>query len=178
MALVSATLVMFFLVVLGGTFIVVYSIKTGVAPVPSSKKARDKILDLIPDDVVGQIVDLGSGWGSLVFPISREFSSCSVVGYEQSPVPWLFSKIRSVFSPRDNLEIRRQDFFDVSLNGARVIVCYLYQDSMKRLQTKFEAELQPGTLVISKDFRVPRWTPQQTHAVNDLLGTVIYVYSV
>ena len=178
MALVSATLIAFFLVVLAGTSIVVYSIKTGVAPVPSSKKARDKILDLIPDDVVGDIVDLGSGWGSLVFPIAAEFPSCSVVGYEQSPVPLLFSWARSVFSPRDNLEIRRQDFFDVPLNNARVIVCYLYQDSMKRLKTKFEAELRPGTMVISKDFRVPRWTPQQTHAVNDIMGTVIYVYSV
>ena len=145
---------------------------------PSSKKARNKILDLIPGGVLGEIVDLGSGWGSLVFPIAREFPSCSVVGYEQSPVPLLFSRARSVLSPRANLEIRREDFFDVPLNKAEVIVCYLYQDSMERLKTKFEAELRPGTLVISKDFRVPQWTPRQTHAVNDLMGTVIYVYSV
>ena len=108
----------------------------------------------------------------MVLPLARNFSDAKVVGYELSPLPYLYSRIRAAFS---HVEIRRRDFFHESLWDARVVVCYLSPGIMERLRDKFEKELQPGTIVISNTFAVPKWVP---HRVYQISGTPVYVYQV
>ena len=156
----------------------VHAIITGVYPVPSSRKASEKIVTLIPKDVTGQIVDLGSGWGNLAFPLAKAFPSSTVIGYELSPIPWLFSKARGFLFPRNNLSLQRKNFFNVSLREAGVVACYLHPEKMNELRPKFEEELQRGTLVFSNAFSIPSWTPQEVHHLSDLLSTTIHVYKV
>lgn len=142
---------------------------------PSSGKAIQAILDLIPH---GQknIFELGSGWGSLIFPIARHFPESFISAFEISPFPFLVSKfLRQLFVTK-NIQIHRKDFFKIDLNDADVIVCYLYPKGMLQLRDKFEAELKSGSVVISNCFAIPGWKAEKTLILKDLWRTKIYFY--
>ena len=158
--------------------VIVYSHRAGIPPVPSGLRVKAAILSLLDVDEQGTVVDLGSGWGSLVFPIARRCPQASVIGYELSPVPWLVSKLRAWAMKTRNLRMQRCDFFDVSLQDVDVVVCYLYTGAMKRLADKLKHELKPGARVITHTFSIPGWRAVQTIQLKDLFRTPIYVYQV
>jgi hypothetical protein len=158
--------------------IVFYSWRYGISPMPSSVKAKDKILTVIPQTLAGNIFELGAGWGLLAFPLARQFPHCSVYAYEVSFIPWCVAKFIQYFIKSDNLLILRQDFFHVSFKEASLIVCYLYPGAMQKLKVKFEKELAPGTFIVSNTFAIPGWTPDHIYKLDDLYQTSIYIYKV
>ena len=160
--------------------IIFYGVRLGITPMPSSRKAVATFLDLIPN-TSDKIVDLGSGWGTLAYPIAKNFPNAEVLGCELSPIPWLYSRLKGVFVRRPNLTLRRQSVFDIDLTGVDVVVVFLHPAAMRKLGPKFERELRPGTLVLSNTFPVPTWQPAQTiHLGKSWLSTSndIYVYRV
>ena len=161
--------------------IIFYGVRLGITPMPSSRKAIATFIDLIPDSTDGKILDLGAGWGTLAYPIARRFPAAEVVGYELSPIPWLYSRIKGLFIRRPNLNLRRQSVFDAHLSDVDVVVVYLHPAAMRKLGPKFERELRPGAIVLSNTFPVPTWEPAQTiHLGKSWLSTSndIYVYRV
>ena len=161
--------------------VVYYGIRLGITPMPSSRKAVATIIDLIPDETCGKIVDLGSGWGTLAYPIAKRFPDASVIGCELSPIPWIYSRVKGVFVRRPNLTLRRQSVFDVDLTDVEVVVVYLHPAAMRKLRAKFERELRPGAIVLSNTFEVPTWEATQTHHLGKSRFSTsndIYVYRV
>jgi hypothetical protein len=158
--------------------IIFYSLKYGISPMPSTFKAQQAILSAIPVDITGNILELGSGWGSLAFPMAKKFPACRIQAYEISPIPWMFSLFIQRLIGYKNLVIKRENFFYLSFQQASVIVCYLYPQAMIRLKNKFEKELIPGTIVISHTFAIPGWTPFKQIRLNDLYHTLIYIYKI
>ena len=161
--------------------IIFYGVRLGITPMPSSRKAVATFLDLIPNDTDGNIVDLGSGWGTLAYPVAKQFPDAEVIGCELSPIPWIYSRLKGLFVRRPNLTLHRQSVFDIDLTDADVVVVYLHPAAMRKLGPKFEQELRPGTLVLSNTFPVPTWKPAQTiHLGKSWLSTSndIYVYRV
>lgn len=142
---------------------------------PSSGRAIRAILTLLPHDQ-RNIFELGSGWGSLIFPIARRFPGSFISAFEISPFPFLFSKLLQTLFVTKNIQIQRKDFFKIDLNAADVIVCYLYPKAMLQLRDKFEAELKVGSVVISNCFAIPGWKPEKTVVLEDLWRTKIYFY--
>lgn len=160
--------------------IVIWTIINGISPMPSAPAASKTMfsnfsyLNLID----GVIYDLGAGWGSLIFPLAKEYPDHKVIGYENSPIPFLFCLFRyTVFAGR-NLSIYRKNFYNVSLHDAALVVCYLYPGAMVKLKDKFEKELRPGSYVVSNTFGIPGWTPYDVWIVNDIYQTKIYVYRI
>ena len=175
--IISIILVGFFLLlVLALLSIVFWSWRNGISPMPTSSKVKKRLLISLPEEVEGDIFELGSGWGTLAFPLARRFPNCQVNAYETSFVPFLFTKLRHRLNPLSNLIFYRQDFFTVPLGDASLIVCYLYPEAMRQLKIKFEKELKPGTWVVSNTFGVPGWKPVKIDEVDDLYRTKIYAY--
>ena len=89
------------------------SFRTGITPMPSSRKACQLILEevYVPDGVT--VVDLGSGWGNLVINFAKKYRNHHVVGYELSLLPFLFSRLLKFALKLDNLELKRMDFMDL-----------------------------------------------------------------
>ena len=169
------------LIILAVTSIVYYGIRLGITPMPSSRKAVRKMIDLVPQGTDGKIVDLGAGWGSLAYPVAKRFPSAEVVGYELSPVPWLYSRLKGVFVRRGNLTLLRRNVFDANLKDVDVVVVYLHPAAMRKLQKKFEDELRPGALVISNTFVVPKWKATHTYYLGGFwfsTSTEIHAYRV
>lgn len=161
------------------TLLVVYwSWRNGISPMPTSEKAKRSLLSALPAGVHGNIYELGSGWGTLVFPLAAHYPYSPVVGYETSPVPYWISKAWQMIARLPNVTLKRQDFFTVRLDDASLIVCYLYPAAMRRLYMKFQEELKPGTWVVSNTFAVPGWDPETIVDVDDLYHTKIYLYRI
>lgn len=157
-------------------WIVWYSWWFGITPTPTSAKVTNKLLQVLPKEIEGQIAELGSGWGTLAIALARHFSDCQVKAYEISPIPYFVSKLISKAFSCSNLDISRKDFFDIQLNQFSLVVCYLYPGAMERLKIKFEQELSPQAYVLSHTFAVPGWTPILLIHVDDLYQTPIYLY--
>jgi trans-aconitate methyltransferase len=158
--------------------VVLWSWINGISPMPTMPKIRKRFLEALPHKMEGKIVDLGSGWGTLVFPLARKYPKCDVIGYESSPIPYACSRLFQQFTGLPNLHIAYENFYSVPLEDARLVVCYLYPGAMRRLSEKFKRELKPGTWVASHTFALPGWVPEQTLQLNDLHRTKIYLYRI
>ncbi len=140
---------------------------------PSSRKARQKILEVLPEK--GTVYELGSGFGHLLYLICKKSSHYKIHGFEISFFPYLFSKSLELFFP-SLLSIRRKNFYDVSLQEADIVVCYLFPQAMSLLRKKLETELKEGALVISNTFSIIGWKPIQVIEIKDLFRSKIYIY--
>lgn len=156
--------------------LVVWSIKNGISPMPTSTKAKPYLFELLPSNLQGKIYELGSGWGTLLFPLARRFPHSEVVGFETSPLPFCFSSLWMLKERVSNVKVFRKDFFFEDLSKASLVVCYLYPGAMLKLKGKFEKELKPGALVVCNTFAVPGWIPERVIEVPDLYHTKIYLY--
>ena len=169
--------------------IVFSTIKAGIPPMPSSNKAHCAMLKLVDeadntDEIdnntaatdIGAIVDLGSGWGSLVIRIAKKYPQRKIVGYELSFLPWLISKLLKNLLGLNNLTLHRTDFFKVDLSNASVVVCYLYPGAMKKLSDKLHAENNTINFLISNNFSLPTWKPYKTIQIDDFYKSTVYLY--
>lgn len=161
---------------LGAASLIYFTLRLGIGPMPSSARARERLLSAIPPDTRGEIHELGSGWGHLAFPLARRFPGCTVMASELSWVPYLLSRLLHRLRPLENLELHRRDFFQAPLHRARVVVCYLFPGAMERLKAKLAAELPAGALVVTNTFALRGWEPWAVHELGDLFSTRIYVY--
>lgn len=158
--------------------ILVGVVRTGISPMPSSRRAVQQVLQFVVPPRPGPIYELGAAWGSLAIPLARAFPERRIIAYELSTIPWLFLLLRVRVSGLKNIEVVRRDFFRDDLGKAAVVVCYLYPRGMIRLSTKLRSELTPGTVVVSNTFALPGWAPEQTYQLTDLYRTNIYRFIV
>ncbi len=160
-------------------FLVVWStVALGISPMPTLGMVKQELLKLIPEELEGEVYELGVGWGTLAWAVASRCPRCSVVGWEASPIPYLFCRIRMLFQPRFNLTLRFGNFHHVDLRNAKLVLTYLWTGAMMRLGPKFDAELSPGATVISHTFAWRGKTPEVTRIVSDLYRTKIYQYRI
>jgi hypothetical protein len=157
--------------------IVVFTLINGISPMPSSAAAARAIVDACKrHQAKGPILELGSGWGGVSLRLAKKFPDAQVIGFENCPVPYLWSWFVALISLRQNLKIVLGDFYKSDLSGAATIVCYLCPAAMKRLSEKLKIELRPGTLIVSSTFALPGWQPVETTTASDMYRSKIYVY--
>ncbi len=143
---------------------------------PSSRKARRAMLAAVENSTQGPIVDLGSGWGTLVIACAKKYPHRQVIGYELSLVPWLVSLMLKYVSGLENLSLYRRDFLKADLSDARVIICYLFPRGMCSLQDKLERERGSVSLIVSNTFAMPSCQAEQVIQLDDFYRTPIYLY--
>jgi SAM-dependent methyltransferase len=138
---------------------------------PTYRRAVDTMLRLAevgPNDLV---YDLGAGTGAIVFRAARAYRA-RVVGVEIEPIRMLILRARRRFGPfADRITLRRANFFRLDFREATVITAFLWPGAMARLKPKLEAELRPGTRLVSHCHEVPGWT-----AVRHDKETDVYLY--
>ena len=157
--------------------IIFHTIKNGISPMPSSWKAGKAVAQLLAGEMeTGSIAELGSGWGTMLPAVTSRLPLCTITGYENSPVPYLFSRLLLFFMGRKGTRIIFSSFYDTNLSSHSAVICYLYPGAMEKLKSKFEKELMEGSIVISNTFAVPGWVPEKTIIINDLYRTPVYLY--
>lgn len=169
----------FTLVVFAGASIIWSSLRLGISPMPSSRKARRAMLELMGETQAetGQIVELGSGWGNLLIALAQAYPQREVVGYELSFIPWLTSVIFKRLLGLHNLQVHRKNFLQADLTHAEVVVCYLFPQVMQALEYKLTNQVGQTRYLISNNFALPSHTPIKTLKINDFYRSPIYLYA-
>lgn len=136
------------------------------------------LADLKPGEV---LYDLGSGDGRAVIMAAKDFGATSV-GVELRDD--LAKRALDSIQKLDLIErtnIIQKDIFNVNLSAANVVFLYLTTSANEKIKPKLEAELNPGTRVVSHDYEILGWKPLKvdTFCENPKLGYpshTLYVY--
>ncbi len=130
----------------------------GAPWVPTSKELVNKILSISELKPAETLYDLGSGDGRLVIAAARDFGA-RAVGIEIDPFRVLYSRLRiSQLRLSGKAKIIRSNFFNIDLRDADVVIVYLLQETLDKLQYKLEMELtKPNCRVVSVVFRFKGW---------------------
>tara|TARA_R110002167_G_scaffold365382_2_gene589830 strand:- start:832 stop:1389 length:558 start_codon:yes stop_codon:yes gene_type:complete len=152
------------------------TLQTGISPMMSSGKACQAMLASIDRPANGPLIDLGSGWGTLVIALARKHPGQQVIGYELSWFPWLVSMIRKYSLRLDNLTLYRKDFNNAELSNASILFCYLFPGGMVALHKKLKRELLNEILIVNNTFALPSYQPTKVIRLKDFYRTPIYLY--
>ena len=167
---------LFIIILLIALSIVWSTLKTGISPMMSSTQARQTMLAEISTDEKGTLIDLGSGWGTLVIAVAKKYPNKQVVGYEVSWFPWLVSIIFKYSMGLNNLRLYRKDFKNADLSGAATLVCYLFPGAMVALEDKLKHDIAKSITIVSNTFALPSYKPVKVIKLKDFYKTPIYVY--
>jgi len=130
--------------------------------VPTPQDIVEKMLELAkvePDDVV---YDLGSGDGRIVITAAQKFGA-RAVGVELDPDLFKQSSDRlKELGLESRAQILHENMFTVSVRRATVVTLYLLTSVNEKLRPMLEKQLRPGARIVSHDFQVPGWEPEQT----------------
>ncbi len=107
------------------------------------------------------LIDLGSGDGRIVINAAKRFGATGL-GVEIDPA--LVEKSRKSAADAGvagKVEFRIQDLFETDLSKATVITMYLLPEFNLRLRPGI-LKLKPGTRIVSHDWDMGDWKPDQT----------------
>jgi len=110
------------------------------------------------------VIDLGSGDGRIVIQAARRFGA---TGLGVEIVPDLVDQ--SLRSAREagvagKVDFKVQDLFKTDLSQATVVTMYLLPDVNLQLRPRL-LELRPGTRIVSHDWDMGDWKPDETTTV-------------
>jgi SAM-dependent methyltransferase len=126
-----------------------------------------------PDDTV---YDLGSGDGRIVIAAVRDFGVKKGVGIEIDQT--LVNKAAANAAAADvseRAQFKNADIYEEDFSDATIITMYLADDANKILRPRLEAQLAPGSRIVSHLFRMGDWKPEKTVRVGDRF---IYLWTV
>lgn len=153
-----------------------YQIRMKVSCMPTVPKVRRELLKIVKrytDENHRNIAELGCGWGGLAVSLAKDNPELKVTGVELSLFPYLFSRFRN--SPQ-NLKIAYKNIYDFDLRKYDIILCYLSNSHMDKLEKKIQQELKKGSVVISSTFIFSKRKPDDIVHLTGIYATKIYIY--
>jgi WD40 repeat protein len=107
------------------------------------------------------VYDLGSGDGRVVIGAAKNYG-CRAVGLELDSELVKLARERAKEAKVDHLvTIKEADIFSADFSEATVVAVYLYPGLLNRLYPKLQ-ELKPGSRIVSHQFVIPNYPPEQT----------------
>jgi SAM-dependent methyltransferase len=123
-----------------------------------------EMLRLADVKAADHVIDLGSGDGRIVILAARRFGA-SGLGVEIDPqLVALSQKNARDAGVAERAVFREQDLFKTDLTKASVITMYLLPDVNLQLRPVL-LDLKPGTRLVSHDWDLGDWKPDQTTVV-------------
>lgn len=119
-----------------------------------------RMAQLTPQDYV---IDLGSGDGKIVIAAAREGAQGLGIEYNPDLVELSRRRARDA-GVTERARFDKADIFESDFSQASVITMYLLPHLNLRLRHRLLA-LKPGTRVVSHEFRMGRWRPDESAKV-------------
>jgi hypothetical protein len=139
-------------------------------------KALENFLPQPKLDKSFRFIDIGSGLGGVLTHLASNRSDGDYSGVESAPLPFLWSWLRIRLGSYRQCRVHWGNLWDYNLGHYDVVFAYLSPAPMERLWYKAQAEMRPGTLLISSTFTVPGHKPFETVQVDDLHHSTLLVW--
>ena len=117
-----------------------------------------KLAEVRADDVV---YDLGSGDGRLVIEAARRHGARGVGVEREARLVELARSGALRAGVAERVRFAQDDLFNTDLRDATVLTLYLLPRLLARLAPKLEAELRPGTRIVTHDYPIEPWKPDR-----------------
>jgi SAM-dependent methyltransferase len=126
------------------------------------------------DDVV---YDLGSGDGRVVVIAAQTYGARGV-GIEIQPrLVDIARGVAAAGAVADKVTFIEGDLFTADISHATVVTLWLSSGVNARLESKLRSELQPGTRIVSHQFPIGAWRPDDTR-FSDYDQTTLFLWTV
>jgi SAM-dependent methyltransferase len=130
------------------------------------------LAEVRPND---DVIDLGSGDGRILIAAARSHGARGL-GVDIDP-----ARVREAIANAhaagvaNRVVFRQQDLFRTPLANADVLTLYLTPEVNLRLKSRIQGQMRPGTRVVSEDFAMGDWRPEQHKRIGD---TDLYMWIV
>ncbi len=158
-----------------GLLIYIPTFWTRVPFYPTTPAMYHLILAELPEQKHFRFVDLGSGFGTLLFYLAAARPDASFVGVEISPLAFLISLVKQKISRSRNVSFAYQDFWKMNFGDFDIVYAFLAPPPMQRVWQKFQAESFPGQIFMTNSFEVPA-TPGKVVKLDDQRQQALYVF--
>jgi len=125
--------------------------------VPTPKKVRKEILEIMNLEPTDILVDLGSGNGIFLIEAHKKYN-VKGIGYEISPLGIFTSRIYKFlkFGFKNDIAIVPNNFLNLPIPTADKIYCYLNTRALKALKTKFiNEDIKKDVMIFSYKYCFP-----------------------
>lgn len=142
--------------------------------VPTPDGLVDRMLRMAHVGPADYVIDLGSGDGRIVITAAKEFGA-RAEGIEYNPdMVALAQKRAAAAGVNDQVRFMQGDLFQADLTRATVVTMYLLPSINLKLRPKV-LDLKPGTRIVSHDFDMGDWKPDETASAD---GGMAYLWIV
>jgi len=136
--------------------------------VPTPKKVVMEMLRMAQVTQNDIVYDLGCGDGRIVITAAKVFGARGV-GVDIDPVRIKESNENArKAGVTDRVKFIEQDLFKTDISEATVVSLYLYPELNLRLRPKLFRELRPGTRIVSHEFDMDDWKPDNKGMVRNV----------
>ena len=149
--------------------------KPDVIFVPTPDSVIKAMLELAKVDENSVVYDLGCGDGRIVIAAARDFGA-RAVGVDIDPQRIKEANENAAKAGvTDRVTFIVGDMFTADIKEATAVTLYLLSALNQKLRPKLQAELRPGTPIVSHAFAMGDWKPEQTLNVG---GRTVYLWHV
>ncbi len=142
-----------------------------------------KVAGIGPTDFV---IDLGSGDGRIVLTAAKVYGAQGFGVEIQDHLVKLSNEAARKEGLADRVKFVKQDLFKTDISQATVLTMYLLPNTVNMLSEKLQKELRPGTRIISHDYGLTGWIPEETRQfdlqdkikISGVPTTIIFLYVV
>lgn len=164
--------------VIGLTFII--PIFFGIiAPIPSMPRINRLLIRKIRelDSTDGDILDIGSGYGSTVFALAKAFPNRRIIACEISWIPLLFSKMTARLLRRRNIVFLHADGFAYAAGNPKVSSAFFYFPVTKKVHRSLQSMGQTYRgFLYANTYPHPDLRPVDVLPAHDLFKSRLFVY--
>jgi SAM-dependent methyltransferase len=152
--------------------------QTGAAPartpdvpyVPTTDTAVQEMLKLAGVTKNDVVYDLGCGDGRIVIQAAKTYGAKGV-GIDINPERIAEAKANAKREGVEHLvRFEENDLFKADIKDATVVTLFLLSSVNLKLRPRLQAELKPGTRLVSNTFDMGDWKPEKEVQVGDSNG--------
>jgi SAM-dependent methyltransferase len=117
------------------------------------------------DDIV---YDLGSGDGRLVIAAAQHQGACGIgIDIDPQRIQEAEENAKKA-GVSDRVKFHQQDLFKSKFGEATVVFLYLLPHLNLKLRPELFRQLKPGTRIVSRDFDMGEWKPEQVIQITNI----------
>ena len=129
--------------------------------VQTPQNVVDRMLEVARVGPGDYVIDLGSGDGRMVITAAQKFGARGFgVDLDRRLVELANQRAASA-GVADRAVFYERDLYDTDLSGASVVTIYLLPEVNLMVRPKLLATLKPGTRIVSHDYNMGDWPPDE-----------------